>query len=177
MRIWPNIYLHFCFLNLISKSFHVSFMTRNKIVSYSICHHNYCLIISHYCQYCQSKQEAFKQKKYRILMAFIFLWLYAESSLLHDNVAFVICLDSLGTGDELFLHVSRPPKPGTPQYSFIQQLEQVKLNYAWRGSQSIFNNKKKTLVIGNLTLLYIFSLSVFTDNLCQVPLGEIWNSP
>ncbi|XP_058614616.1 nicalin-1-like [Onychostoma macrolepis] len=50
---------------------------------------------------------------------------HAESSLLHDNVAFVLCLDSLGTGDELFLHVSRPPKPGTPQYSFIQQLEQI----------------------------------------------------
>ncbi|XP_016120478.1 nicalin-1-like, partial [Sinocyclocheilus grahami] len=47
------------------------------------------------------------------------------SSLLHDNVAFVLCLDSLGTGDELFLHISRPPKPGTPQYSFIQQLEQI----------------------------------------------------
>ncbi|XP_042604333.1 nicalin-1-like isoform X2 [Cyprinus carpio] len=50
---------------------------------------------------------------------------HAESSLLHDNVAFVLCLDSLATGDELFLHVSRPPKPGTPQYSFIQQLEQI----------------------------------------------------
>ncbi|XP_056302761.1 nicalin-1-like [Danio aesculapii] len=50
---------------------------------------------------------------------------HAESSLLHDNVEFVICLDSLGTGDEIFLHVSRPPKPGTPQYSFIQQLEQI----------------------------------------------------
>ncbi|KAI4905492.1 hypothetical protein NFI96_014276 [Prochilodus magdalenae] len=50
---------------------------------------------------------------------------HAESSLLHDNVAFVLCLDSLGSGDELFLHVSRPPKPGTPQYGFIQQLEEV----------------------------------------------------
>ncbi|XP_030625149.1 nicalin-1 [Chanos chanos] len=50
---------------------------------------------------------------------------HAESSLLHDNVAFVLCLDTLGNGDELFLHVSRPPKPGSPQYSFIQQLEQV----------------------------------------------------
>ncbi|XP_067231473.1 nicalin-1-like [Chanodichthys erythropterus] len=72
--------------------------------------------------YYQSKQDTFKQKKYRILTAFNF---YAESSLLQDNVAFVICLDSLGSGDELFLHVSRPPKPGTPQYSFIQQLEQI----------------------------------------------------
>ncbi|XP_055036775.2 BOS complex subunit ncln isoform X1 [Misgurnus anguillicaudatus] len=49
----------------------------------------------------------------------------AESSLLHDNVAFVLCLDSLGTGDELFMHVSRPPKPGTSQFAFVQQLEKV----------------------------------------------------
>ncbi|TSK72091.1 Nicalin-1 [Bagarius yarrelli] len=48
---------------------------------------------------------------------------HAESSLLHDNVAFVLCLDSLGSGDELFFHVSRPPKPGTPLFSFIQHLE------------------------------------------------------
>ncbi|TRY74263.1 hypothetical protein DNTS_008994 [Danionella cerebrum] len=50
---------------------------------------------------------------------------HAESSLLHDNVEFVVCLDSLGAGDEIFLHVSRPPKPGSPQYRFIQQLEQI----------------------------------------------------
>ncbi|KAI1905193.1 hypothetical protein AGOR_G00013610 [Albula goreensis] len=50
---------------------------------------------------------------------------HAESSLLHDNVAFVLCLDTLANGDGLFLHVSRPPKPGTPQHAFIQSLEQV----------------------------------------------------
>lgn len=48
-----------------------------------------------------------------------------ETSLLHDSVAFVLCLDTLANGDELFLHVSRPPKPDTPQHSFIQLLEQV----------------------------------------------------
>ncbi|XP_066502507.1 nicalin-1-like [Hoplias malabaricus] len=50
---------------------------------------------------------------------------HAESSLLHDSVAFVVCLDTLGSGDELFLHVSRPPKAGSPQYGFIQHLEEV----------------------------------------------------
>ncbi|XP_028262524.1 nicalin-1 [Parambassis ranga] len=50
---------------------------------------------------------------------------HAESSLLHDNVAFVLCLDTLGSGDELYMHVSRPPKPDTPMHSFIQQLEEV----------------------------------------------------
>ncbi|XP_061118078.1 nicalin-1-like [Conger conger] len=50
---------------------------------------------------------------------------HAESSLIQDNVAFVLCLDTLANGDGLFLHVSRPPKPGTPQHTFIQELEQV----------------------------------------------------
>lgn len=49
-----------------------------------------------------------------------------ESSLLHDNVAFVLCLDTLANSDELYMHVSRPPKPGTPMHAFIQQLEEVK---------------------------------------------------
>lgn len=52
----------------------------------------------------------------------------AESSLLHDNVAFVLCLDTLAKGDELYMHVSRPPKPDTPMHSFIQQLEEVILS-------------------------------------------------
>ncbi|XP_046881560.1 nicalin-1-like [Hypomesus transpacificus] len=50
---------------------------------------------------------------------------HAESSLLHDNVAFVLSLDTLANGDELYMHVSRPPKPDTPQHTFFQQLEQV----------------------------------------------------
>ncbi|XP_061583776.1 nicalin-1-like [Cololabis saira] len=50
---------------------------------------------------------------------------HAESSLLHDNVAFVLCLDTLSKGDELYMHVSRPPKPDTPIHSFIQQLKEV----------------------------------------------------
>ncbi|XP_070706275.1 BOS complex subunit ncln [Pempheris klunzingeri] len=50
---------------------------------------------------------------------------HAESSLLHDNVAFVLCLDTMANSDELYMHVSRPPKPDTPMHSFIQQLEEV----------------------------------------------------
>ncbi|XP_037535127.1 nicalin-1-like [Nematolebias whitei] len=57
---------------------------------------------------------------------------HAESSLLHENVAFVLCLDTLSNGDELFVHVSRPPKPDIPLHSFIQQLEQVvHSRYPW----------------------------------------------
>lgn len=48
-----------------------------------------------------------------------------ESSLLQDNVAFVLCLDTLGNGDGLYLHVSKPPKEGTPQYALLRELQMV----------------------------------------------------
>ncbi|XP_059197731.1 BOS complex subunit ncln isoform X1 [Centropristis striata] len=50
---------------------------------------------------------------------------HTDSSLLQDNVAFVLCLDTLGNGDSLHLHVSKPPKEGTPQYSLLKELELV----------------------------------------------------
>ncbi|KAM9384435.1 BOS complex subunit ncln isoform 4-T4 [Pholidichthys leucotaenia] len=50
---------------------------------------------------------------------------HTDSSLLQDNVAFVLCLDSLGNGDSLHLHVSKPPKEGTPQYFLLKELETV----------------------------------------------------
>ncbi|XP_070687786.1 BOS complex subunit ncln isoform X4 [Pempheris klunzingeri] len=53
---------------------------------------------------------------------------HTDSSLLQDNVAFVLCLDTLGNGDSLHLHVSKPPKEGTPQYSLLKELELVVSN-------------------------------------------------
>uniref|UniRef100_A0A8C5I5P7 BOS complex subunit NCLN n=1 Tax=Gouania willdenowi TaxID=441366 RepID=A0A8C5I5P7_GOUWI len=50
---------------------------------------------------------------------------HTDSSLLQDNVAFVLCLDTLGNGDGLHLHVSKPPKEGTPQYALLKELEIV----------------------------------------------------
>ncbi|XP_024135049.1 nicalin-1 isoform X2 [Oryzias melastigma] len=50
---------------------------------------------------------------------------HTDSSLLQDNVAFVMCLDTVGNGDSLHLHVSKPPKEGTPQYSLLKELEMV----------------------------------------------------
>nr|XP_020468637.1 nicalin isoform X2 [Monopterus albus] len=50
---------------------------------------------------------------------------HTDSSLLQDNVAFVLCLDTLGNGDSLHLHVSKPPKEGTSQYSLLKELEMV----------------------------------------------------
>lgn len=50
---------------------------------------------------------------------------HTDSSLLQDNVVFVLCLDTLGNGDELHLHVSKPPKEGTPQHTLLKELETV----------------------------------------------------
>ncbi|MCJ8737606.1 hypothetical protein PDJAM_G00025920 [Pangasius djambal] len=50
---------------------------------------------------------------------------HTESSLLQDNVAFVLCLDTLGNRDSLYLHVSKPPKEGTPQHALLRELQTV----------------------------------------------------
>ncbi|KAJ8277354.1 hypothetical protein GJAV_G00074280 [Gymnothorax javanicus] len=50
---------------------------------------------------------------------------HTDSSLLQDNVAFVLCLDTLGGGDGLYLHVSKPPKEGSPQHALLKELETV----------------------------------------------------
>ncbi|XP_076880118.1 BOS complex subunit ncln isoform X3 [Brachyhypopomus gauderio] len=50
---------------------------------------------------------------------------HTESSLLQDNVAFVLCLDTLGNGDGLYLHVSKPPKEGSPQHALLKELQMV----------------------------------------------------
>ncbi|XP_030640818.1 BOS complex subunit ncln isoform X2 [Chanos chanos] len=50
---------------------------------------------------------------------------HTDSSLLQDNVAFVLCLDTLGSGDSLYLHVSKPPKEGSPQHALLKELESV----------------------------------------------------
>nr|XP_032831748.1 nicalin [Petromyzon marinus] len=50
---------------------------------------------------------------------------HTDASWLQDSVAFVLCLDTLGSGDSLHLHVSKPPKEGTPPYAFLKELEYV----------------------------------------------------
>lgn len=52
--------------------------------------------------------------------------LFSDSSLLQDNVAFVLCLDTVGNGDSMHLHVSKPPKEGSPQYALLKELEMVR---------------------------------------------------
>nr|XP_018903520.1 PREDICTED: nicalin-1 [Bemisia tabaci] len=50
----------------------------------------------------------------------------SEGSTLHD-VPFVICLDSLGgsSSDQLYFHVSKPPKAGSPADQFIKIVKNV----------------------------------------------------
>ncbi|XP_066460774.1 BOS complex subunit NCLN [Eleutherodactylus coqui] len=50
---------------------------------------------------------------------------HTDSSLLQDNVAFVLCLDTVGRENGLHLHVSKPPKEGTLQHAFLKELEMV----------------------------------------------------
>lgn len=47
-----------------------------------------------------------------------------EGSLLQDTV-FVLCLDSVGFSDNMYLHVSKPPKEGTIAHKFYQELKSV----------------------------------------------------
>ncbi len=41
-------------------------------------------------------------------------------------MAFVLCLDTLGNSDNLHLHVSKPPKEGSPQHALLKELEMVR---------------------------------------------------
>ena len=48
-----------------------------------------------------------------------FFCVVTENSVLND-VSFVLCLDSIGNGDGLYLHVSKPPKPESEGDRFLQ---------------------------------------------------------
>uniref|UniRef100_A0A6B0VEE4 BOS complex subunit NCLN n=1 Tax=Ixodes ricinus TaxID=34613 RepID=A0A6B0VEE4_IXORI len=48
----------------------------------------------------------------------------SEGSLLADSL-FTMCLDSIGSGDELYLHVSKPPKEGSAAARLFAELERV----------------------------------------------------
>jgi len=72
----------------------------------------------------------------------------ADSSLLQDNVAFVLCLDTLGRGNSLHLHVSKPPKEGTLQHAFLRELEMVMEMVGWMGSQGSTSGSHSSLARG-----------------------------
>ena len=53
-----------------------------------------------------------------ITVNLIYNCLISESTLLSD-VAYVMCLDSIGAEDNLFLHVSKPPREGTIPHEIL----------------------------------------------------------
>lgn len=48
----------------------------------------------------------------------------SEGSLLADSL-FTMCLDTIGSGEELYLHVSKPPKEGSAAALFFNELQRV----------------------------------------------------
>lgn len=72
----------------------------------------------------------------------------ADSSLLQDNVAFVLCLDTLGQGNSLHLHVSKPPKEGTLQHAFLRELEMVTKMVGWMGTWGLSSGSCSSLARG-----------------------------
>ncbi|MGH0156118.1 UNVERIFIED_CONTAM: hypothetical protein FKN15_060808 [Acipenser sinensis] len=59
------------------------------------------------------------------LFSRLYTYKRTHAALLQDNVAFVLCLDTLGSSDSLHLHVSKPPKEGSPQHTLLKELETV----------------------------------------------------
>ncbi|XP_044747308.1 nicalin [Coccinella septempunctata] len=45
-----------------------------------------------------------------------------DGSLIQD-ASYVVCLDTLANSDSLYMHVSKPPKEGTPPHSFFRELK------------------------------------------------------
>jgi len=48
------------------------------------------------------------------------LIIYITESTLLSDISYVLCLDTIGQGDSLRLHVSKPPKEETPAQDFVQ---------------------------------------------------------
>jgi len=42
-----------------------------------------------------------------------------SASLLH-NAEYTICLNAIGTGSQLYVHTSKPPKPGSAPFRILQ---------------------------------------------------------
>ncbi|XP_031572437.1 nicalin-1-like [Actinia tenebrosa] len=63
-----------------------------------------------------------------------------EQSALNE-VDFVLCLDSLGRDDNLFLHVSKPPKEGTLAFELFEDFKQVAQNMFPQLNFSVIHKK------------------------------------
>ena len=56
------------------------------------------------------------------------LFLFTDNSVLNE-VDYVLCLDSIGGSDELFMHVSKPPKENTAGYKLVEAFKEVSLSF------------------------------------------------
>ena len=54
-----------------------------------------------------------------ITLTYLYSYVSTETSVLSD-VDYVLCLDSIAKTDHLFLHVSKPPKEGTPAFALVE---------------------------------------------------------
>lgn len=66
-----------------------------------------------------------------------------ETSVLSD-VDFVLCLDSIAKTDQLFLHVSKPPKEGTPAFTLVEEFKAV--------AEAIFKDLNFTMIHKKINL-------------------------
>ena len=48
-----------------------------------------------------------------------------ENSILLNEVDYVLCLDSIGGSNQLFMHVSKPPKENTPGFKLVEAFTEV----------------------------------------------------
>lgn len=67
-----------------------------------------------------------------------------ETSVLSD-VDYVLCLDSIGKTDHMFLHVSKPPKEGTPAFALVEEFKMV--------AEEIFKDLNFTMVHKKINLV------------------------
>ncbi|KAM4709783.1 BOS complex subunit ncln-like [Discoglossus pictus] len=70
---------------------------------------------------------------------------HSETSLLHENIAFVLCLDTLANGNSLHIHVSKPPQEGSAQWEFMKKLQTVINLHPFRGVNFSMVHKKINL--------------------------------
>lgn len=66
-----------------------------------------------------------------------------ETSVLSD-VDYVLCLDSIGKTDNLFLHVSKPPKEGTSAFALVEEFKAV--------AEAIFKEMNFTMIHKKINL-------------------------
>ena len=50
----------------------------------------------------------------------IYFIIAIDSTSLFHNADYTICLDAVGAGDQLYVHTSKPPKPGSAPFRILR---------------------------------------------------------